>query len=56
MGNLLLQVAIGNAFFSHSVIELVRFVLGPNKVDRVIAIDTMTVSSGHDRFYSHTVR
>ncbi len=44
MGNLLLQVAIGIALLA-MLLSLVRFVLGPNKVDRVIAIDTMTVSS-----------
>ncbi|MCF8295572.1 MAG: hypothetical protein K9I34_05855 [Bacteroidales bacterium] len=44
MGNLLIEIASGITLLA-LLLGLIRFIKGPHKVDRVIAFDTMTVSS-----------
>jgi multicomponent Na+:H+ antiporter subunit F len=44
MDNILLEIAIGITLLS-MVMSMYRFIKGPHKVDRIITLDVLTVSS-----------
>jgi len=44
MANLFIEIAAGITLLS-MLISLIRFLLGPHKVDRIISFDVMTISS-----------